>query len=269
MIRYLQKLKRKKGFTMVELIVVVAIISVIAGIMVPMILHYVTDAKIASANSSASNIKKMVTYYLMELDMKMLGMKRNPNSVAQMIFMCKDGQWIAKAECKTIAGKKKDTDGSLTFYDHKNWWYQNKSFLLLDSTTKDDPNHLLGMTRVVADALVDLRTGFVMCFFQNGECKGVVYIPDCDWLWPGNYGDIPSSITRGRTQARPRIVKSSNTDGSYNCLKEMSPWAGKWPEAASPGIWQDQAGIDRDGFIVGTCPVIKYDADMAWNPSKK
>ena len=97
MIRYLQKLKRKKGFTLVELIVVVAIIGVLTSIMVPMIFHYVEDAKITSANFSASNIKKMITTYLMELDMEMKGMKRIPNSIAQMIFMCKDGKWIVEA----------------------------------------------------------------------------------------------------------------------------------------------------------------------------
>ena len=267
MIRYLQKLKRKKGFTLVELIVVIAIIGVLTALIVPMIGHYVTDAKIASANMSASNIKKMITTYLMELDMEMKGMKRIPNSIAQMIFMCKDGKWIVKAECKTNINGKADNDGSMTFYDHKNWWFQNKSFLLLDTTTKKDPNHLLGLTRVVADALDDCKTGFVMCFFQSGICRGVVYIPGCDWVWPQtNWSGIPSSVKGTRKEARPDFVKS-RYDGGAPYIKELSPWQGKWPDAAGTDIWNGRAGITYDGFIVGTSPVVGYD-DKKTNSSK-
>ena len=251
------------------MIVVMCILGILAAIIVPMIGHYVTDAKIASANSSASNIKKNITYFLMELDLEMKGMKRIENSIAQFMFMCKNGQWIVKAECKTKVNGKSDTDGSLTFYDHKNWWNANKAFLLKDTTSKKDTNHMLGMARVVADTLVDLRTGFVMAFFKGGVCRGVVYIPNCDYLWPSSYSGIPNDLTKNRLQERPRIVKSSNTDKQYNCLKEFSPWAGVWPEVASGGIWDGQAGLDRDGFVVGTCPVIGYDSNLSYDKNKK
>ncbi len=56
-------MKKIKGFTLIELITVMAIIGVLAGILVPVMISYLNDAKLSKANANAKQVYSTAASY--------------------------------------------------------------------------------------------------------------------------------------------------------------------------------------------------------------
>ena len=110
----------KKGFTLIELIVVIAIIGVLAAILVPSMLGYVKKSKVSSANSAANSLLKAVNTALVEVDEESQkagsfskitcdgsAVSGCPTGVDDAAFKLKVDNYMEKAKGKTWAAQCK------------------------------------------------------------------------------------------------------------------------------------------------------------------
>lgn len=169
MIKKLQSLKKKKGFTLVELIVVIAIIGVLAAILVPTMLGYVTSSRVTSVNSTAASIKNNVGTFLTNADTAGYGMKQANSAVDQLDITVTSGTWATVKGC-TAANFK--TGSSIT-------WGTAASGVVANTTTKASVKSAEQLLCIeLANLFPSLQNAAIHIEMKAGTCSAVAYTED-------------------------------------------------------------------------------------------
>lgn len=215
----IRHLHKKKGFTIVELVVVMAIIGVLAAILVPVLLGVTIRANIGSANSTASEIKKQIGYFLTMADANRKNYMLMGEECREVFTLTvSDGNWHIDAAQNPSAfspdtvtwGNAADVDESTT------------------TTSSQYGEELLGM--YLKSCFPELRNGVIRANCIKGVCVSVWYTPDTTDI--SDINDVPQF---GTTAA----------------------WVDDNGDEITKYRWDGtQAGVSADGYIIGTAPML-------------
>lgn len=163
------KITKNKGFTLVELIVVIAIIGVLAAILIPTMIGYTIQAQVTSADATASKIKNSITYFLTEADTQGYGFRPVTGNYCNGEITVTNSLWTLKIT---------EGDPSTVFASSDISWTGNGSGKAGDSKFSNCAEQILAIT--LADSLPDITTAKIGFRLENGNCCACYFTSDTD-----------------------------------------------------------------------------------------
>lgn len=155
----------KKGFTLIEIIVVVAIIGILAAILIPTLIGYTVKSQVTSANSTAASIRKNVNAFLLQADVGNYGMKISEKSVSQMIITVTNGEWTVNVTNPAV------------FTSAKRSWVGTGKGMRGDTLAPTDSVER-ELAIYLANLFPELQTAYIGVNLQAGDCNALYYTAD-------------------------------------------------------------------------------------------
>ena len=169
------KIKAKKrmkncGFTMVELIVVVAILGVLAAILIPTLLGITIRATVGSANTTASELKKQIGYFLTMADAN------------------RKNYMLMGEDCREVFTIDAAQNPSAFSPDTVTWGNAATVTQATNTVNSQYGEELLGM--YLRDVFPTISNGVIRANCIKGVCVSVWYTPDTTNI--SDINDVPA-----------------------------------------------------------------------------
>ncbi|MBE6881097.1 MAG: DUF5021 domain-containing protein [Ruminococcaceae bacterium] len=220
----MKKHLRKKGFTLVELIVVIAIIGVLAAILVPTMMGFVRDSKITSANKVANEMSEALSQTLTKLDADGHGMK--PTQTATSIITITVSNASGTPTWTTAVT---DTANFIS-NDDVDWTATGTGMTSSDKVVDnvDVPQNLLSLEMM--NYFPDLTNGYLWFAVSGGFVRAAYF------------NETGAAV--------PQLEAAFDTEGNLVATTTVD-----WGEKIC--TWDNEHnGITVDGLIVGTSPAL-------------
>lgn len=190
-------LRSKRGFTLIEIIVVIAIIGVLAAILTPTLMGVITRAKVASLNSTAASVQRCMNMMLMQADPSYFGIISGQTQKFDITVKRVNGKVTWTCSAAPAGSYRTPNRGNFT-------WGTGGSYTEGDSTRISS-----GESFICATLCERLNTdyGAMVIVFHGGECIFVAYttdscdpIPATEYPAPVNGRAATSFVWDGRKQ---------------------------------------------------------------------
>ena len=176
MIKRIHSLNAKKGFTLVELIVVIAIIGVLAAILVPTMLGMVTKSRVTTANSTAASLQKSANAFFVSADAAGYGMR--PGVYDEFKIRVYDNAGITTWECSAAANNHFFSSNGTNIK-----WGTAGTYKKGD----DISGITAGESRMCAnlcDTFPDITEASIVLVVNSGKCTLAVYTKELNTVLP-------------------------------------------------------------------------------------
>lgn len=174
----MKKLKKKGGFTLVELIVVIAIIAVLAAILIPTMIGYVIRSRVNNMNATAGKMREHVSYFLTQANADGYGMVLSRSAICDIEVIAVGGVWSVQTSDKSVF---------VSHYSTK--WTGYGTGTAGDTNASSDnaearlASHLANTFKDVEDCYASMRLVGGVCnalYFTTEQTVAVTEMPDFD-----------------------------------------------------------------------------------------
>ena len=201
----MKKLNKKKGFTLIELIVVIAIIAVLAMILVPTMLGYVLKSQVTNANAAASKMRESVSYFLTQANADGFGMFVSQSAVCDVDVTISGGDWYINTSDPTVFIAR----GAVK------WRGSGDTTKPPSSSTAEDR-----LANYLADLFRDVDTGHAEFKLVGGVCFALYFTTQTS----SDISELP-----GFGDGQPWSVDFYSWDGQYQGITQSGYIVGTSP----------------------------------------